>query len=121
MEFDRWTVLLLRRTENAPALSDAERDRVQDEHLAYLSKRHTDGTLVAAGPVESTGPRKIVGICIYRVGVDEARALGEQDPAVRAGQLSAEVFSWSVPQGSFTPGSARFPRSMAEATGRDEG
>jgi len=116
MEFDRWTVLLLRRREPGPPLSDATQDELQDRHLAYLTGLHSDGRLVAAGPVEGAGAQGIAGICIYRGGVEEARALAENDPAVQAGRFSCEVFSWSVPGGAMRFAPVRFPRSMKEAT-----
>lgn len=117
MEFDCWTVLLLRLREDAPLLSETARNELQDQHLSYLATLHTDGRLLAAGPVEGAEMSGVVGLCLYRVGREEARALGERDPAVRAGRLSVEVFSWSVPGGAVRFGPARFPRTMAEASG----
>lgn len=114
MEFDRWTVLLLKRRDNPPDLGKAGGDALQDSHLAFLAKLHSDGRLVAAGPVEGPPGCKIAGICIFRVAGNEARSLGENDPAVRAGLFDIEVFSWSVPRGAMRFAPVRFPGSMAD-------
>jgi hypothetical protein len=42
--------------------------------------------------------------------------LREQDPAVRAGRLSAEVLRWMVPDGTVAFSRTRLPRSVAEVT-----
>jgi hypothetical protein len=36
---------------------------------------------------------------IQQVGLEEARALAEQDPAVGAGRLAVEVLTWYFPRG----------------------
>ena len=48
---------------------------------------------------------------------DEARALKEADPTVRAGRFEVVVVPWQVPAGAvhFTP--ARFPHSIADVVG----
>jgi len=83
--------------------------------MAHLAGLHADGRLLAAGPCEASADRRIVGICLLRLGVPEARELLENDPLVRAGRLRLEVFSWSVPDGTVSFSPSRFPRSMAEA------
>ena len=40
MDFDRYTVVLLVTPENAPQLSEEERDRLQDAHLDHLADLH---------------------------------------------------------------------------------
>ena len=40
------------------------------------------------------------GLCFYATGVDEARALAQQDPKVRAGRLAVEVMTWWTERGS---------------------
>jgi hypothetical protein len=54
---------------------------------------------------------------VLTVGPEQARALKEQDPAVRAGRFAVEVLPWIVPAGAMTFSPAHFPRSMAEAAG----
>ncbi len=117
MEFDRCTVVLLLRRDDAPKLDAAEEDALQDAHLDYLAKLHEAGHVLAAGPTPGPEDRMIRGITILNVPPDEARRLKEQDPAVRAGRFALEIFPWLVPQGAMSFAPVRFPHSMAEAEG----
>ena len=114
MQFDRFSVVLLSLRPDAPRLDEAAAGALQDAHLAFLAKLHEDGYLIAAGPITD---ENYCGLSILNVGVDEARALKEEDPAVRAGRFSIHVMPWMVPGGAvhFTP--TRFPHSIAEARG----
>ena len=118
MDFDRWTVVLLERRGDAPRRTDAETDALQDTHLAYLARLHEEGHLLAAGPVQGPAGFPIAGVCIYRDTAEDARALAERDPAVRAGVFRVELFSWHVPGGAIRFEPIRFPHSMAEAGGK---
>lgn len=74
---------------------------LQAEHLAYMDGRHKEGTLRAAGPIGEGGEHRR-GIVVYRAAsLDEARALAEGDPAVKAGRLAVELHPWTVPKGVF--------------------
>jgi len=114
MEFDRWTVLFLLRRTDAPTLSPSEGDAIQDAHLAHLARLHADGRLLAAGPVERSPDSALAGVCIFRTSPDEARALEAEDPAVHAGILRTETYSWSVPRGTVEFLPSRFPRSTKD-------
>jgi uncharacterized protein len=114
MDFDRFTVTLLVLRDDAPAFTPEEEARLQDAHLAHLADLHTAGHLLAAGPLlDPATPYR--GLSILSVGVDEARALKEADPAVQAGKFAITVLPWMVPGGAvhFTP--TVFPRSAAQA------
>jgi uncharacterized protein YciI len=113
MQFDRFSVALLILRPDAPQLDEAEASALQDAHLAHLADLHAAGHLVAAGPLSDEHYR---GLSILKVGVEQARALKEQDPSVRAGRFAVHVMPWMLPAGAvhFTP--TRFPRSVAEAT-----
>jgi uncharacterized protein YciI len=85
----RWT------PEVTPALKE-----LQEQHLAHLSRLGNEGKIVVAGPFSDQKDVSVRGACIYRVGsVDEARALAEQDPAVKAGRLAVEAVTWWVEKG----------------------
>src|SRR5262245_43761984 len=116
MEFDLFTVSLLVLRDDAPELDEEAADALQDAHLDHLATLHEQGHLVAAGPL---GHEKIRGLSILTVPPDEARALKEADPAVRAGRFEVVVVPWQVPAGAvhFTP--TRFPHSIADVVGRD--
>jgi len=47
---------------------------------------------------------------------ETARRLSNEDPAVRAGRLTAEVMTWMVPAGNVRFESVSAPRSVAEVT-----
>jgi uncharacterized protein YciI len=115
MEFDRWTVLLLRRRTDRPSLDAAAEDALQDAHLAFLARLHEEGHLLAAGPVEGPLDPSIAGICIYRAGLEGARTLAQEDPAVKAGVFRVDAFSWHVPGKTLRFAPAPFPRSMKDA------
>lgn len=54
---------------------------------------------------------------ILRVDAEEARALKEGDPAVRAGLYRIEVYPWRVPGGAISFSPTRFPRFVKEVSG----
>jgi len=114
MEFDRFSIALLVKRTDGPELDDAQADALQDAHMAHLADLHEAGYLLAAGPLQDPELR---GLSILNVGVEEARALKESDPAVKAGVYSIKVMPWIVPGGAVDFNSTRFPRSMAEARG----
>ncbi len=117
MEFDRFTVVLLLRHEEAPTMDEAALDALQDAHLAHLAKLHEEGHLVAAGPSPGPADRRIRGFCIFLGDPDTARALEADDPAVVAHRFAIEAYPWVVPHGALLSFPARFPRSAAEAEG----
>lgn len=111
MQFDQFTVVLLRLRSDAPDLDDVAAAALQDAHMTHLADLHQAGHLLAAGPLFDAELR---GLSILAAAPEQARMLAEQDPAVQAGRLAVDVIPWMVPAGamSFTP--TRFPRSIAE-------
>lgn len=112
IQFDRFTIALLILRPDAPQLDEEAAAALQDAHMAHLAKLHEAGYLLAAGPLFDDEFR---GLSILNVGPEEARALVEQDPAVRAGRFSVKVIPWMIPGGAMAFSPTRFPRSMAEA------
>ena len=117
MEFDRYTVVLLILRDDAPVLTDADADALQDAHMAHLAELHESGHLLAAGPLLGSPDRTFRGLSILNVDPERAIELKNADPAVRAGRFALEVFPWMVPKGAISSTLARFPRSMSEADG----
>ncbi|HTP12658.1 MAG TPA: YciI family protein [Bacteroidota bacterium] len=62
-------------------------------HLANIQRMADEGKLVLAGPfLDDTG---LQGIYIFNVRtVEEAKALTESDPAIKAGRLVMELHPW---------------------------
>lgn len=63
---------------------------------------HKAGKLVVAGPFEDQPDPRLRGMCLYRTSLAEAKALAEQDPAVKAGRLEVEALSWWVLKGAIS-------------------
>jgi uncharacterized protein YciI len=99
-EFDVYTVVLLRRPADAPALGDAELDALQAEHLAYRAGLRREGVLVANGPFDEQSDIAMRGLSIYACDIEEAKRLSDGDPSVRAGRLTYEVMEWWVAAGT---------------------
>ena len=75
MEFDSFTLVLLRRPADAPDLPDEELDRIQAEHLAYMEAQRRSGTLLANGPFRDQDDVAVRGACVFALELEEARAV----------------------------------------------
>lgn len=70
-----------------------ETRKIQEGHMANILKMGAEGKLVIAGPFTDNGDLR--GLYVFRVGsAEEAKALVESDPAVRAGRLRFELHPW---------------------------
>lgn len=70
-----------------------ESDKLQRAHLDNIGRLAEEGKLVLAGPFISKGDLR--GIYIFDVKTEEeARALVETDPAIKAGSLVMELIPW---------------------------
>ena len=87
----KYTLVFLRQ---GPASRDdeARNERLQREHLQHLTKLQILGVIVLNGPI--LAEHEILGVGVYAVGLDEARALAEADPKVKAGYLTVEALPW---------------------------
>jgi uncharacterized protein YciI len=99
VDLESVTLVLLRWGERAHAFTEEELDALQEQHLAHLDRMRAAGHLLAAGPFEGQPDVGWRGLCLYRVGVEEARRLAEQDPSVLAGRLRVDVWGWFFPVG----------------------
>jgi uncharacterized protein len=105
--FDVYTLVLLRRPDDAPEMPEHELDALQSQHLAYRAKLRNDGQLVANGPLGEQSDTSLRGLSVMSCDLDEARRLNELDPLVRAGRLTYDVFEWWVAAGTLAfPGTA---------------
>jgi uncharacterized protein YciI len=70
-----------------------ERARIQEGHMANIRKMGETGKLLVAGPFTDDGDLR--GLFVFRTAsLEEAKALAEQDPAVKAGRLRLEWHPW---------------------------
>ena len=76
----------------------AATEELQKGHMANIIRLAEMKKLVVAGPFGDNG--QLRGIFVFKVAsIDEARALTETDPAVKAGRLAIDVHPWLVPEG----------------------
>ena len=78
--------------------------KIQEQHMANITRLYNDGKLKVAGPFGDDG--KWIGIFIFDCSSrQEVEDLVKTDPAVAAGRLAYEIHSWwTMPTGSFAPG-----------------
>ncbi|HEY2371244.1 MAG TPA: YciI family protein [Gaiellaceae bacterium] len=115
MEFDHFSLVLLETNPAAPKLDEVTSVRVFDAHLAHLAAGHDAGHMIGAGPARDGAALR--GLCLTTLPPDDARAWSQTDPAVQAGVFTVRVVPWQVPAGAVAHADARFPHSVAEASG----
>jgi uncharacterized protein len=98
--FDVYTVVLLRRPPDAPAMSDEDLDTLQAQHLAYRAELRREGVLVVNGPLGEQSDVSMRGLSIFACDLAEAARLSDADPSVVAGRLSYDLFEWWVAAGT---------------------
>jgi len=73
--------------------TEEEAQELQRAHLDNINKLAEEGKLIVAGPFLDDG--ELRGIYIFDVKTtDEAKALTETDPAIKAGRLVMELHPW---------------------------
>lgn len=108
-EMESFQLVLLVRAPTWQKLPDADAQALQKAHIAHLTRMGEEGKAVACGPFSDQADPTLRGACVYRVGsAAEARALAEEDPVVKAGQLRIEAVTWWVGKGYMT-----FPKAPA--------
>ncbi len=92
-EMTTYQVAFLRRGPAWTPASTPELQKLQADHLAHIGKMAETGKLILAGPFSDGGDLR--GMFIFRVDtLEEAKALAEQDPTVKAGRLVLEWHPW---------------------------
>ena len=78
--------------------SEEAANQLQRAHLDNIKRLSEEGKLLIAGPFLDNG--EVRGIYIFNVEtVEEAKALSETDPAIKAGSLILELKPWYGPAG----------------------
>ena len=86
-----------------------EQKEIQAKHMGHLNSLGAAGKI--AGPIGTDGPRR--GIVILKAeSLAAARAIGEADPAVKAGTFTVETYTWVVPKNWFDFGPVPEPYQM---------
>jgi uncharacterized protein len=102
-DMERVEIVLLRRPASRPEISDEETERLQQLHLAHLTKMAADGHMYVAGPFDEQRDEAMRGMAVYRTGsIERALELAESDPAVIAGRFEVEVMALWCRRGAFS-------------------
>jgi uncharacterized protein YciI len=76
-----------------------ETQKIQEGHMAHLNESGRSGKLVIAGPLSDGGD--VRGILVYKTAtIEEANAIAAADPAVKAGRLAVDMYTWYVSKGA---------------------
>jgi uncharacterized protein YciI len=110
-----YVIGLLRRGPQAGTGDQETQERLQREHLANIGTLWESGKLLAAGPFVDGGPLR--GLFVFGTSLEEARALADTDPAVKADRLVVELHPWYGPAGI---GEAYRKQHTADPSAKDE-
>jgi len=124
VQLEPYELVMLYRGTNPPKLSPEELAKLQAQHVAHQRRMAAAGKLVVAGPFKVESDQDpLRGLALYRVGsVAEARKLAEQDPAVKAGRLRVEVFTWYTEKGALAfPLAEKLRAASSVDAGSEEG
>ncbi|MGV3546850.1 MAG: YciI family protein [Pedobacter sp.] len=87
-------VLVMLKTGSNTTASKKETDSLFKGHMANIEKLAKENKLIVAGPL-AKNDKQYRGIFILNTNsIDEAKALLQTDPAVKAKLLDADVFNW---------------------------
>ena len=105
-EMTTYYVGLLYRGPNWSPEDTPERRTIQEGHLANIQRLADEGKLILAGPFTDGG--ELRGLFVFQVGsLEEAKALCDSDPAVKAGRLRVELHPWYSAKGINVPKPAK--------------
>ena len=93
----QYYLVFLKRGDNR-SQDSTEAAKLQEQHLAYLSRMAEEGYASLIGPLGSDG--EIRGIAVYKTPTQaQADSLANADPMVKAGRLKVEVHPWWTAKG----------------------
>jgi len=96
-------IALLYRGPSATKESTPETQKIQEAHLAHITKLAKAGQALIAGPFGGDGDLRGL-IFLKAANAEAARALEADDPAVKAGRLRIEIVSYMTPSNWFSFG-----------------
>ncbi len=89
----QFQMALLKRAPHTEKQGSANMTALHAEHVAYIKSLFESGKVVIAGPLAEDGD--IRGVTIFRTNSpEEAKALAENDPLVKAGFFTVEMHPW---------------------------
>jgi uncharacterized protein YciI len=100
---EQYTVVLSTAGENwkpdTPAFAEA-----MTRHVAFMKDMFDRGNVALAGTFPSSDPGELMGVVIYRMGMEEAGRSIASDPLVKADILKPEMHPWITAKGVLAPG-----------------
>ena len=99
-----YTDRLYRSGPKADTFTEEELERIQQGHLDFVASQRP--WTYANGPFQNQPDETLRGMGIMRSSIEETLAAIQGDPAVIAGRMRAEVFTWLVPEGLLVFGDA---------------
>lgn len=105
--FDVYTLVVLRRPDDAPELAEEVLVDLQSQHLAYRAELREQGLIVVNGPFGEQSDESFRGMSIFACSPEEAARLSDGDPSVAAGRLAYDVMEWWVASDSLA-----FPQAV---------
>jgi uncharacterized protein YciI len=97
-DMSHYVVAFLYRGPSWSAEETPESAKIQEAHLANIQRLADEKKLLLAGPFTDGGDLR--GLFLFDVPtVEEAKALCDTDPAVRAGRLRVELHPWYSTKG----------------------
>ena len=97
-EMTTYVMGLLRKGPKWTPEKNAYTQGLQEGHLANIRKMAATGKLIVAGPFSGNGDLR--GVFIFKLkSVEEAKAMVDEDPAVKAGRLVVELHPWYAAEG----------------------
>ena len=95
----RYQLVLLRHGPASAPLAAPETQKLQREHVANLFRLLLSGAAASAGPLQGAGD--LAGVLVFRGDSATSWRIAQEDPAVRAGRLTAEMHPWTSAWGVF--------------------
>ena len=90
------TFVLLTLTDHPPKLDEKAAAELQTKHLAHIGEMSQSGKVLVAGPFGQRDDETFRGALVFNCSIEEARALANDDPAVKAGRLKVVCMTWNT-------------------------
>lgn len=94
--------MLYRGPNYAQTSASADLPKLQDAHIAHLTRLAKDGHALIAGPIGGGGGDLAGIVMLTAESAGAARAFEAEDPAVKAGRFRIEMVSYMTPGNWFT-------------------
>lgn len=108
LRLKRLQCILLREPPGAALLDEATAIELRLDHRDYLAQMAEEGNIIVSGPLDHDDDSPLRGLMFYDVGtLERARALANDDPAVRGGLFEVVAVNFSVRTGDLVAGKWR--------------